>query len=37
MFLREGQPMLLEECDDVAKGKFIPQKYFTLFKVMWLH
>jgi hypothetical protein len=37
MSLKEGHPMLLEECDDVAKGKYIPKKYFTLLKVMWLH
>jgi hypothetical protein len=30
MFLKEGQPMLHEECDNVAKGKYIPKKYYLL-------
>ncbi len=35
MFLKEGQPMLPEECDNVAEGKYIPKK-ITLLKVMRL-
>jgi hypothetical protein len=30
MFFREGQPMLLEECDNVTKGKYIPKKYYPI-------